>query len=201
MNRRKSPAKSGRSRPQGAFRIIAGSARGRRLHFPAIDGLRPTPDRVRETLFNWLEPGIRGNRCLDLYSGSGALGLEALSRGAAHCLFVDSARPPLDAISEHLQTLGFSGDVRQAQLPQALQGFEGAFDLVFVDPPYAQRSQLECVEMLLANKLLAASARVYVESGATEPLPELPQAFTLHRHKKAGAVQYALYDYQPSPGE
>ncbi|MDA0890684.1 MAG: 16S rRNA (guanine(966)-N(2))-methyltransferase RsmD, partial [Proteobacteria bacterium] len=97
--------KSGRASQRNQVRIISGVWRGRKLWFPSIDGLRPTPDRVRETLFNWLSPEIRGARCLDLFAGSGALGFEALSRGAQSCCFVDANKDACRTLEKNAQTL------------------------------------------------------------------------------------------------
>lgn len=195
MNPRKSPAKPAES---GQFRIIGGHWRSRKLHFPAVDGLRPTPDRVRETLFNWLAPSIRGLHCLDLYCGSGALGLEALSRGAASCIFVDASSSAMAAIRQHLQQLQGNGAALLGQLPTALNMLEQPVDLVFLDPPYALDSHNDCLNALISKQLLREGAWIYCENASGQPLPPLPPACQLHRHKKAGAVQYALFRYLPA---
>ena len=120
------------------FRIIAGIWRRRRLAFPKLPDIRPSPDRVRETLFNWLREQVAGARCLDLFAGSGALGLEALSRGACQVTFVDQERQAVEAISAHLQNLGATGgEVVQAEALAFLRGTPAAFDIVFLDPPFA----------------------------------------------------------------
>ncbi|HEY9032732.1 MAG TPA: 16S rRNA (guanine(966)-N(2))-methyltransferase RsmD [Pseudomonadales bacterium] len=200
MNQRKSPAQSGLPAVPGRFRIIGGKHRGRKLAFPAVAGLRPTPDRVRETLFNWLAGELAGARCADLFCGSGALGLEALSRGAADCVFVDGNRHALSAISEHLQTLGLNGRVLAAHLPLLPAGLGQGFDLVFLDPPYADDCLAACVQALLDGHCLNRGAWLYCENAAGQPLPQLPAVLQLHRHKTAGAVQYALYRLQPDGG-
>src|SRR5690349_6524231 len=120
-------------RGDGVLRIIGGQWRGRKLHFPALPGLRPSPDRVRETLFNWLAPTLAGSRCLDLFAGSGALGLEALSRGAQQCWFVDSANAACRRIQEHLTLLQcVDACVFNAEASQWLQRRpqDSAFDVV-----------------------------------------------------------------------
>ena len=179
----------------GHFRIIGGQWRSRKLQFPAVDGLRPTPDRVRETLFNWLSHDIAGKRCLDLFSGCGALGLEALSRGAAHCVFIDQSAPAIKAINQHLNTLQGQGNVQQGYLPEAIDHLNGSFNIVFIDPPYSLENHAACVDALVRQQLLANNAWIYCENASDKPLPALAANFQLHRQKKAGAVQYALYRY------
>ncbi len=177
------------------LRVIGGLWRGRKLQFPALPGLRPSPDRVRETLFNWLQLEIAGARCLDLFAGSGALGLEALSRGATHCSFVDSQPAAIRQIGEHLKTLQCSAGVticRSAldwlQTPPA-----HSFDIVFLDPPFRQELLAPCCQQLEAGGWLADNALIYVEAGADEVLPPTPPNWTLHRDKRAGRVAYRLF--------
>lgn len=177
----------------GEFRIIGGTYRSRRLVFPALAGLRPSPDRVRETLFNWLAPVIEGARCLDLFAGSGALGLEALSRGAATCVFVEQAGAAVTALRGHLSTLdATSGEAVQAEVLAWLAGSPRAFDIVFLDPPYAAGLLEPACAALVTNGWLASGARVYLENAATEGAPTLPAGWTLLRSKKAGQVGYHL---------
>ena len=173
-------------------RIIAGSWRGRKLVFPPIPGLRPTPDRVRETLFNWLDPVIRGLHCLDLFSGSGALGIEAASRGAAEVVLVDNNPRVVESLREQLQLL----DAVQVQLVQAdighyLSGTPRAFDIVFLDPPFREGRLSECMHHLETRGWLAAEAWVYLEA-EHGLLPDLPENWTLYRSKQAGQVDYHL---------
>jgi 16S rRNA (guanine966-N2)-methyltransferase len=181
----------------GELRIIGGQWRGRKLRFPALPGLRPSPDRVRETLFNWLAPEIAGARCLDLFAGSGALGLEALSRGAASCIFVDSAGAACERIRAHLTLLSCrGGSVQQAETAQWLAhkpGNSAAFDMVFLDPPFRQDFLYNCCEQLEGNDWLAPRAWIYIESGADETLPAVPANWLLHRDKRAGQVAYRLF--------
>lgn len=198
MNPHKPPATIQHKPAQpGHFRIIGGYWRSRKLPFPAVDGLRPTPDRVRETLFNWLAPYIHGKHCLDLYCGSGALGLEALSRGAASCVFVDASSPALAAIRQHLQLLQGNGAALLGQLPTALNMLEHAVDVVFLDPPYALESHADCLNALIAQQKLADGAWIYCENASDKPLPAL-QDCELHRHKTTGSVRYALFHYLPA---
>ena len=191
----------GRGRQQRQLRIIAGQWRGKRFRFPELD-IRPTPDRVRETLFNWLQNRIEGAHCLDLYAGSGALGLEALSRGAASVVFVEHKRVAVNALRELLRDWQASGAtvVRDEALhylaaarspgPQ-LDGGRG-FDLVFLDPPYAS-GELPAAAAALALGGLAPEARIYVEHADDELRPTLPAAWRELRSGKAGEVRYHLY--------
>ena len=180
------------------LRIIGGSWRGRKLRFPAAPGIRPTPDRVRETLFNWLGPRVHGARVLDLFAGSGALGLEALSRGAAHVTFVDS-----DAAAA--RALGTLLEQWQAQGAQVVHTDALAYlarppepcDLVFLDPPFDAQLLVPAAQALLARGWLRAGARLYAESAARGGPPGLPGALQALRSKQAGEVGYHLYGYAP----
>ena len=197
MNRRKSPPKSQQSKAQSSVRIIAGQWRGRKLSFPEVEGLRPTPDRVRETLFNWLSGELEGEDCLDLFCGSGALGLEALSRGANHCTFVDAESKVTASIQEHLQELPeASGDVICAELPNGLTKLNQAVKVVFLDPPYKLLCLADCIEVLINNKLLKSNAWVYIEYDSADLMPILPESMHVHRQKTAGQVCYTLLQYQ-----
>ena len=171
------------------FRIIAGQWRRRVLSFPPLPGLRPTPDRVRETLFNWLAPRVPGARCLDLFAGSGALGLEALSRAAASCVFVDQSRHALHAIAGHLGALGCQdGRVVQADVAAFLRGPALACDLVFADPQFAEDWSGELCTLLHRGGWLAPGARVYLEVPAARGKPVLPAGWRLLRSTRAGEV-------------
>jgi 16S rRNA (guanine966-N2)-methyltransferase len=176
------------------LRIIAGRHRGRRLQFPAGVDIRPTPDRVRETLFNWLQPRIEQARVLDLFAGSGALGLEALSRGAAHVTFVEKDRRAAAAIEAVTREWGEAG--ARVSCAGALEwllthGGEPPFDIVFLDPPY-DSNLLETAATALAGRL-AADARLYLERRARDPLPALPGGWKELRAGRAGEVGYHLF--------
>lgn len=180
------------------LRIIGGRWRSRKLPFPNLPGLRPTPDRVRETLFNWLAPVIPGAHCLDLFAGSGALGLEALSRNAASVTLVDSATEVTQTLKQHLTTLA-ARDARvinQSAISLLQSASTQAFDVVFIDPPFGQ-GLAECVIDLLSPHL-SDQAWVYLEMGCDEPLPALPARWQLYREKQAGQVCYRLFQCQPS---
>ncbi|MDA1107296.1 MAG: 16S rRNA (guanine(966)-N(2))-methyltransferase RsmD [Proteobacteria bacterium] len=176
------------------LRIIGGEWRGRRLSFPDIAGLRPTPDRVRETLFNWLAPMIEGTRCLDLFAGSGALGLEALSRGAASVVMVDSDATVIAHLHQHVAALHASGaQVMDADALHYLQHPPGAgFDIVFLDPPFRQNLVVPCCELLERGGWLNPGARIYIETESDQPLSGLPHNWHITRSKKSGQVSYHL---------
>ncbi|PKM44614.1 MAG: 16S rRNA (guanine(966)-N(2))-methyltransferase RsmD [Gammaproteobacteria bacterium HGW-Gammaproteobacteria-1] len=174
------------------LRIIGGTWRSRRVAFPDVEGLRPSPDRVRETLFNWLAPIIEGARCLDLYAGSGALGLEALSRGAGAVVLVDSDRRVVTQLEQNLKLLGAVGaQVIQADAMSYLQRPPQPFDVVFLDPPFRKDLLPACLTALAAG-WLAPGARVYVENEKELGEPPLPPGWELARSKQAGQVRYSL---------
>jgi 16S rRNA (guanine966-N2)-methyltransferase len=177
------------------LRIVGGRHRGRRLRFPAGVAIRPTPDRVRETLFNWLQPRIAGARVLDLFAGSGALGLEALSRGAAHATFVERDRRAADAIDTLLKEWREpAATVACADALSWLATSSAApFDIVFLDPPYDAAVLATAAAGLVAHGQLAPDARVYVERRARDPLPALPSGWREQRAGRAGEVGYHLF--------
>ncbi len=188
--------RGGRGPAARVLRIIGGRWRGRKLRFPADADIRPTPDRVRETLFNWLAPELPGARCLDLFAGSGALCLEALSRGAAAVTFVDrdaAAIRELRARLEEWQAVG--AQLARADALSFLAGTPSQYQVVFLDPPYAAGLLPPCAAALATRGWLAPGARVYVECAAREGLPALPPGFELVRSKRAGEVGYHLYGY------
>ncbi len=177
----------------GRFRIIAGQWRGRRLSFPALEGVRPTADRVRETLFNWLQPVIQGARCLDLFAGSGALGLEALSRGAASVTFVDRQPVVVRAIAAHLEVLGCSDGVAVcARTEMFLRSAVGSFDIIFLDPPFTQDVLPGLCQIIDDEHCLSPGGRVYLEHPAAAAPPALPPGWQLLRSARAGNVRYHL---------
>ena len=176
------------------MRIIGGSLRGSKLAVADLPGLRPTPDRVRETLFNWLAPVISTARCLDLFAGTGALGIEALSRGAALVEFVERDAGLARALRDNLARLKLTaGLVRQADAAGFLEHEpEHPFDIVFLDPPFSEALWEHPAARLEAGGWLADSALIYVESPVTSAIA-LPPNWQPHREKQAGAVRYALF--------
>lgn len=199
----RAPSATPRHPAEGVFRIIGGQWRGRRLRFPSLTGVRPTGDRVRETLFNWLQPVITGARCLDLYAGSGALGLEALSRGAAAVLFVDRESSLLEAIRSHLRSLDAEGASCVCEKAEKFLRRTGRpFDLVFLDPPFGTAAWRDLCAALADGGWLAPGARVYLEEAADAPSPDLPEGWRILRSAKAGNVRYHLVSApERSPAE
>ena len=160
---------------------------------PAAPGLRPTPDRVRETLFNWLQPVIAGSRCLDLFAGSGALGLEAHSRGAADVVLVERSEPVARQLRATVRDWGLSGvSVERADALRWLAGAADAFDIVFLDPPFGSGLLEPVCARLTGLGWLSARALVYLEVPARGGLPALPDAWMPARQGQAGDVGFAL---------
>jgi len=177
------------------LRIIGGTWRGRRLRFPPTPEIRPTPDRVRETLFNWLGTRVSGARCLDLFAGSGALGLEALSRGAAHVTFVERDSVAAREVRARLAEWDATGAaVESTDALRFLEGAPRAFDIVFLDPPFGTGLLQASMRKLEDLRWLADGALIYIEATAEEPLPPLPRAWKLIKAKQAGAVGYHLVE-------
>ena len=179
---------------RNSVRIIAGGWRGRRINFPDIPGLRPTPDRVRETLFNWLQHEIAGSRCLDLFAGSGALGLEALSRGAKELVFVEQAVAAARGLEEQLALLGGTGRAQVVAMgaTRFLRTPAQPFDIVFLDPPFGRDALAEYVPMLDAGNWLKVGGLVYLENEKTAGAPALPAHWQMLKSKAAGEVGYHL---------
>ncbi|MGS2723431.1 16S rRNA (guanine(966)-N(2))-methyltransferase RsmD [Porticoccus sp. GXU_MW_L64] len=182
---------SGKSANQ--LRIIGGQWRGRKLTFPDVEGLRPSGDRVRETLFNWLNTELPGARCLDLFAGSGALGLEALSRGADHALLVEKNATAAGQLRQHCQALNANAQVLQMDALEWLRSTRNtSFDVVFLDPPFGKQLLEPCCELLAESGLLKPGAVVYMECAIGEA-PTVPGSWQLHREKHSGQVSYRLF--------
>ncbi len=186
----------------GQIRIIGGQWRGRKLPVPDSAGLRPTTDRVRETLFNWLAPDIQQARCLDCFAGSGALGLEALSRHAASATLLELERPVAQQLEKNLVTLGAAhGKVINTNTLSWLAQPGEAHDLVFIDPPFRKGLLEQTISLLESQHWLAEGALIYVESEVENGMPPVPANWHLHREKIAGQVAYRLYVRQTSHKE
>ena len=181
---------------KGSLRVIGGKYRSRRLRVPSRPGLRPTPDRVRETLFNWLGQDLAGLACLDLFAGSGALGFEAASRGAARVVMVEKDRTALAALERSRAALGAAQiEIVAADAAAFLARGGERFDVVFLDPPFRQNA-VPAILGTLAPRL-RPRARVYVESDtALTPAPP----WTELRRGKAGQVSYQLLQWQGAEG-
>ena len=179
-------------------RIIAGQWRGRKLMFPDVDGLRPTPDRVRETLFNWLAPRLTGARCLDLFAGSGALGFEAASRGAARVVMVERGAEVVESLRNSRERLAARVvEIIHQDAANYLRGAPEPFDVVFLDPPFDAPPVLQAsVRRLTEAGWLGAGARIYLEMPLRSPLADVPDGWALLKDKRAGDVVFQLYNYR-----
>ncbi len=192
-NVRKNPRSRGTT-AAGHVRIIGGRLRGSRLTVPALPGLRPTPQRLRQTVSDWLAPAIEGARVLDVFAGTGALGIEALSRGARWAVFLERERAQAAAIEADLARLHQDrGEVRCVDALRALAApATEAFDIAFLDPPFASSSWTEASALLDANGWLAKNAWIYVEAGDDAAwMP--PARWCVHRQRDAGAVRGTLF--------
>jgi len=181
-----------------SVRIIAGQWRGRRVPVLNSEGLRPTTDRVRERLFNWLMHDVAGARCLDLFAGSGALGLECLSRGAAFVQFVESDKRIAQnlRVSVNLLSQGDATDtnahIHESHGVHFLKQVSQPFDIVFLDPPFQSDLLVSCIDALQQYNCLTDNALVYIEQAAKTDLPKLPEGWEIHREGTTGQSRYAL---------
>lgn len=187
------PSASSSSYPQ-QLRIIGGEWRGRRLNVVESEGLRPTPDRVRETVFNWLQAWVPGARCLDLFAGTGALCLEALSRGAKSAVMVEKSVTVARNLQQNVAQLGTdAATVVNDDSQHYLQGQVEVFDIVFVDPPFKHSDLIEASMVTLHERgWVKTGSWVYIESRSELGAPTLPSGWTLERSKIAGQVGYHL---------
>ena len=175
------------------LRIIGGQWRGRKLRFADGEGLRPTTDRVRETVFNWLQGIIDGARCLDLYAGSGALGMEALSRGAAEVVFWEKNPKAVRALCDNLALLKTEhAEVVQGDTLTLLKDPARPFDVIFLDPPFGRELLQPTLDLLASGGWLAPEARVYIEHASRGESFTTPAGWELLRSKQAGQVAYHL---------
>lgn len=176
----------------GKIRIIAGKWRGRKLDVIDSPGLRPTPDRVRETLFNWLQQEIVGAHCLDLFSGTGAIAFEALSRDASAVVMVESDPKIVEKLRNHADLLKCENHVIYlADAINWLQQQEKSFDIIFLDPPFKQGLIEKCCEIICEQSLLNTNGLVYIES---EKDLALPDGWRIKKQKAAGQVQSMLVE-------
>jgi 16S rRNA (guanine966-N2)-methyltransferase len=192
----------GKSAAESSVRIIAGRWKGRRIRFTA-DGIRPTSDRVRETLFNWLSPHIADARCLDMFAGTGALGLEALSRGAGHVVFIERNRAAFRQLQGNIDQLDSAaasksatlicGDARAVNLATltARKG-QGPFDIVFLDPPFEAADLQDLCTLLEQSGCLSSDTLIYIEQPRSTDLSVLPDGWRMERERTTGKVRYAL---------
>lgn len=177
------------------LRIIGGRFRGRKISFPNVEGIRPTPDRVRETLFNWLQPSIHNAVCLDLFCGSGALGLEALSRGADYVTFYDNEKCVISYLQKTLQQLSISNaSVSKAHIPADLELAKDSVDIIFLDPPFRKELAKTCLNWLINSAFLKSNGLVYLETEKGLNI-ELDQNWKILKEKTAGQVCYCLLEF------
>ena len=179
-------------------RIIAGQWRGRKLAFPDGEGLRPTPDRIRETLFNWLAPRLPGARCLDLFAGSGALGFEAASRGAARVVLVERSAAVVASLRANRERLAAGAvEIVHHDAASYLCGAPQPFDIVFLDPPFGDPGALQASVCPLSDAgWLVAGAGIYLEMSVKTPPVGVPDGWALRKDKRAGDVLFRLYSYR-----
>ena len=191
---RKRTAKADQKSQPGRLRIVAGKWRSRLLQIADVPGLRPTAERIRETLFNWLTPHVGGARCLDLYAGTGALGLEALSRGAREVVLVEQSRPAADVLRANVESLdATAATVIHGDALEFLRREESpGFDVVFLDPPFADRVVGDLCRLLAGGSILAPVAWVYIEEDRAAPALDLPDGWQVMKTKNAGNVRYSL---------
>jgi 16S rRNA (guanine966-N2)-methyltransferase len=180
----------------GRLRIVAGKWRGRLLDIADVPGLRPTSERVRETLFNWLAPLVQGTRCLDMFAGTGALGFEALSRGAASVVFVEASRRAAKAIEKSAQILDASGAVihRGDAADYVRQSAPASFDIIFLDPPFADDRLEDTCRLIDERGVLAPGGRIYLEQDRANPETPLPGGWRMLKNKTAGNVRFMLVE-------
>lgn len=183
------------------LRIIGGQWRGRKLNIANVDGLRPTGDRIRETLFNWLMADIPHSHCIDLFSGSGALGLECLSRGAASVTLLEKHPQAAAQLTQHCQTLKTTlGKVIRCDTINWLRSHTltaESIDIAFIDPPFNHDLWSDAINGLHASGLLKSGALIYIESPKHTPITT-PEHWQLQKEKQAGQVCYRLFLYKPS---
>lgn len=180
--------------PPGKVRIIGGQWRGRSLPVLTTTSIRPTPNRIRETLFNWLAPTIRGARCLDVFAGSGALGFEALSRGAVYAAMLDSSPKTITQLQNNIHAFQATqyAIALHATIPNYIPHFQQPFDIVFLDPPFHQNMLPIALAWLETHHLLAPNALIYLEAEKQFSLTDLPTHWQLLKEKQAGEVKYGL---------
>ena len=186
-----------RGLPSGRLRIVAGKWRSRLLPVADVPGLRPTSERVRETLFNWLTPVIDGARCLDLFAGTGALGFEAVSRGASSANLVELSSAAADTLQENVHLLAATGiSIHRTDAFEFLRrrGSHSPYDIVFLDPPFADGQYEELCRLLADKGWLAPGALVYLEQDRKNVLPVLPDGWQVKKEKTAGNVRFSLIE-------
>lgn len=193
MSLRVSRKKMAKQQKTNQLRIIAGKWRGRKIQFPDAEGLRPTPDRVRETLFSWLMPYLPGATCLDMFAGSGALGFEALSRGAESVVLIEKDRAASLALAANRDNLAADGlRIITGDALSALTQFDHQFDIIFLDPPFRMGLLQQLLSLIDEHDLLRSEGVIYVEQEKELEALLLPENWQVYKEKTAGQVRYQL---------
>jgi 16S rRNA (guanine966-N2)-methyltransferase len=187
--------------PASELRLIAGKFRSRKIIFFEEAGLRPTHNRIRETVFNWLAPVIENSVCLDVFAGSGALGFEAISRGAQHVTFCDTSRKVIYTLKENAEKLQIeNADFLNIDFTKQNPIQNKKFDVVFLDPPFEQNLLLKTVELLLTRELLNPEALIYFECKKDSvDFSQLPINWTVKKHQRTQTIEYGLLTLRDSP--
>lgn len=190
----KRTSSSPHAKKTGQFRVIGGNWKGRKLRFIEVEGLRPSLDRIRETLFNWLQNEIHGARCLDLFAGSGAIGIEALSRGAAEACFVELNRKAFHQLEENLGLLSAdNAHVVHGDAFEFIPSNQQAFDIIFIDPPFHKGIAQKIIDQLAEAEWLKPETLIYIEVEQGLEL-NVPGNWTELKDKRAGQLQYKLFE-------
>lgn len=182
----------------GNVRIIAGQWRGRKLPVADTDGLRPTTDRNKETLFNWLMGHLNHARCLDVFAGSGGLGFEALSRYAKHCTFIEYDRAVAEQLTQNTRILEADAKVIQGEALKTLPTLNDAFDIIFIDPPFNKNLAIPAIQKILQHNLIKPDGLIYVEREITAPALDTDPRLIQIKEKRLAQVQYQLLRYDVS---
>lgn len=193
MKRVRKKSHSGKS-PTGQVRIIGGQWRGRKLPVFDAQGLRPTTDRNKETLFNWLMHHTTDARCLDVFAGSGGLGIEALSRYAGYCVFFEKDKAAARQLEGNLSTLNANGKVVQGDALTLLGQQSDIFDIVFIDPPFHKGLVEPTISLIQQHDLVQTGSLIYLEQEPDAVLPELPSLWQIIKHKQSSGLQYLLIE-------
>ena len=182
----------------GQVRIIGGRWRGRKLPVVDAQGLRPTTDRIKETVFNWLQFELAEAEIVDLFAGSGGLGFEALSRGAAQCHFVETWAPAVQQLRNNIQSVQANAQVHSKGALEFITSCATAsIDVLFIDPPFGQAWLEKIIPAIETHQVLKPNAWIYVETGTADSATSWPPNWHIHREKTAGQVCYRLFQYRP----
>lgn len=192
----KRASKAPSSARSGQVRVIAGQWRGRKLPVTDLQGLRPTTDRNKETLFNWLMPYVQTARCLDVFAGSGALGIEALSRYASSCDFFEKDQTAARQLASNLQSLNATGQVFKGDAFNLLSACTSTYDIIFVDPPFHHNLVQPALDSIAQHHLLKPNGLIYIEQEANMSFPGLPEGFQVLKQKTSSQLTFALIKAQ-----